>query len=155
MTILHIVPMLSLPINPALFYSFTSHYSWWIGRSTRACFRRPWLAPKPRGAWQKSSAALLSVEPSAFLARIYAPMSQATVDVISDIQGHYYGDQAAGVEDTGWYRAGLKRKAADISRTQYEVYSFSTKHNLSEAAVDELLEMLSNVCTSFDQSSSL
>ena len=35
------------------------------------------------------------------------------------------GDQAAGVEDTGWYRAGLKRKAADISRTQYEVYSFS------------------------------
>jgi hypothetical protein len=25
------------------------------------------------------------------------------------------------------------------------VYSFATKHNLSEAAVDELLEMLSNV----------
>ena len=35
--------------------------------------------------------------------------------------------------------AGLKRKAADISRTQYEVYSFSTKNNLSEAAVDEML----------------
>ena len=85
-------------------------------------------------------------------------MSQATADVISDVRGHYDvpdGDQAAGVEDTGWYRAGLKRKAADIYRTQYEVYSFSTKHNLSEAAVDELLEMLSNVCTSFDQSSSL
>ena len=49
---------------------------------------------------------------------------------------------------------GPKRKAADISRTQYEVYLFSTKHNLFEAAVDELLEMLSNVCTSFDQSQS-
>ena len=45
------------------------------------------------------------------------------------------GDQAAGVEDTGWYRAGQQRKTADISRTQYEAYSFSTKHNHSEAAV--------------------
>ena len=38
-------------------------------------------------------------------------MSQATADVISDVRGHYDvpdGDQAAGVEDTGWYRAGLK-----------------------------------------------
>ena len=113
--------------------------------------------PSPEGhGRQKSSAALRSFEPSAFLARISAPMSQATADVISDVRGHYdvpEGDQAAGVENTGWYRAGLKRKAADISRTQYEVYSFSTKNNLSEAAVDELLEMLSNVCTSFDQSS--
>ena len=30
----------------------------------------------------------------------------------------------------------LLRKVADISRSQYEVYSFATKHNLSEAAVD-------------------
>ena len=83
-------------------------------------------------------------------------MSQATADVISDVRGHYDvpdGDQAAGVEDTGWYRAGLKRKAADISRTRYEFSSFSTKHNLSEA-VDELLGTFSKVCTSFDQSSS-
>ena len=42
---------------------------------------------------------------------------------------------------------GLKRKAAGISRSQYEVYSFSPKHNLSEAAVDELLGMLGNVST--------
>ena len=106
---------------------------------------------------QKSSAALRSFHPSAFLARISAPMSQAIVDVISDVRGHYDvpdGDQAPGVDDTGGYRAGMKRKAANISRTQYEVYSFSTKNNLSEAAVDELLEMLSNVCTSFDQRNS-
>ena len=84
-------------------------------------------------------------------------MSQAIVDVISDMRGHYDvpdGDQAPGVDDTGGYRVGMKRKAANISRTQYEVYSFSTKKNLSEAAVDELLEMLSNVCTSFDQRNS-
>ena len=49
--------------------------------------------------------------------------------------------------DIDYYRVGLKRKAADISRSQYEVYSFSTEHNLSWAAVDELLRMLSNVCT--------
>ena len=30
-------------------------------------------------------------------------------------------------------------------RTQYEVYSLVTKHNLSEAAVDDLLEMLSYI----------
>ena len=64
------------------------------------------------------------------------------------------GDQAAEVKDTAGYRAALKRKADDICRMQYEAYSFSTKNNLSEAAVDELLEMLRNVCTSFDRSSS-
>ena len=38
-------------------------------------------------------------------------MSQATADVISDVQSHYDvpdGDQAVLVEDTGWYREGLK-----------------------------------------------
>ena len=80
-------------------------------------------------------------------------MSQATADVISDVRGHYDvpdGDQAAGVEDTGWYRAGLKCKAADISRTQYVVYFklFSTKHNLSEAAVDRSSLLSSSVPTS-------
>ena len=77
-------------------------------------------------------------------------MSQAIADVISDVRSHYDvpdWDQEVGVEDTGGYRAALKCKAADISRMQYEVYSFSTKNNLSEAAVDELLGMLSNVCT--------
>ena len=54
------------------------------------------------------------------------------------------GDQAPGVDSEN-YRVGLKRKAADITRSQYEVYSFATKNNLSEAAVDELLGMLSNV----------
>ena len=46
--------------------------------------------PSPEGhGRQKSSAALRSLEPSAFLARISAAMSQATADVISDVWGHY------------------------------------------------------------------
>ena len=57
------------------------------------------------------------------------------------------GDQAPGVVSDG-YVVKLKQRVANISRMQYEVYSYSTKHNLSWAAVDELLEMLSNVCTS-------
>ena len=72
----------------------------------------PLSTPSPEGHHrQKSSAALLSFKPSAFLAKISVSMSQATADVISDVPGHYIvpdGDQAAGVEDTGWYRAGLK-----------------------------------------------
>jgi hypothetical protein len=104
--------------------------------------------PEPQGR-QKSAAAVQSFRPSAFLARISAPLTHETVDIIKDVRGHYAvpdGDQVPGVESDG-YREGLKRKADAITRTQYEVYSFSTKHNLSEAAVDELLEMLSNVCT--------
>ena len=39
----------------------------------------------------------------------------------------------------------MKRAAADISRSKFEVYNFATKHDLSETAIDELLQMLSNV----------
>ena len=68
-------------------------------------------------------------------------MSQATADVISDVRGHYDvpdGEHSAAVENLGLYREGLKHKAADISSN-----SFSTRHNLSEAAVGKLLQMLS------------
>ena len=63
------------------------------------------------------------------------------------MRGHYAvpdGDQDPGVE-SGKYRTRLKRKADCISRSQYEVYSFEKKHNPSEAVVDEVLKMLSNV----------
>jgi hypothetical protein len=110
--------------------------------------------PEPQGR-QKSAAAVQSFLPSAFLSRISAPLTSKTVDLIHGVRGHYAvpdGDQDPGVESDG-YRVALKRKADAITRTQYEVYSFSTKHNLSEAAVDELLEMLSNVCTHLEHSS--
>jgi hypothetical protein len=74
-------------------------------------------------------------------------MTETSAAFISDIHGHFAvpaGEKAPGVESAE-YRNRLKHRAADISRSQYEVYSFSTKHNLSKAATDELLEMLSNV----------
>ncbi len=40
---------------------------------------------------------------------------------------------------------GTKRAAAAISRSEYEVYSSATRHNLSEAATDELIQLVSNV----------
>ena len=98
----------------------------------------------------KSLAALKPIDPSAVLARLSRPITQSTAGIISRIRSHYdvpEGEQDPGVE-SGVYRTRLKRKAAAISRSQYEVYSFSTKHDLSEAATDELLEMLSNVSTS-------
>ncbi len=54
------------------------------------------------------------------------------------------GPQPAAIESDE-LRVGMKRAAADISRSKFEVYNFATKHDLSEAAVDELLQMLSNV----------
>jgi hypothetical protein len=98
----------------------------------------------------KSLAALKHIDPSAVLARLSGPIAQSTEAIISGIRSHYAvpeGEQDPGVE-SGEYRTRLKRKAAAMSRSQYEVYSFTTKHDLSEAATDELLEMLSNVSTS-------
>jgi len=98
---------------------------------------------------QKSVAALKPFDPYAVLARLSGPMTTTNAVFISDLRSHFdvpEGQQAPGLVSDE-YRNRLKRKAYDISRSQYEVYSFSTKHNLSEAATDELLEMLSNVST--------
>ena len=101
---------------------------------------------------QKSVAALKPFDPYAVLARLSGPMTTTNSAFISDLRSHYdvlegqQGRTGSGLVSDG-YRIRLKRKAYDISRSQYEVYSFSTKHNLSEAATDELLEMLSNVNT--------
>jgi len=100
---------------------------------------------------QKSTAAVKLLHPGAVLARLSVPITQMTAEIIEDLRGHYVvpgGDQDPGVESEE-YRTRLKRKADSISWSQYEVYAFATKHNLSEAAVDELLEMLSNVGFSY------
>jgi hypothetical protein len=60
------------------------------------------------------------MNPPSFLAKISAPMTRKTSDIITDVRSFYMvpdGDQAP-------------------------------KHNLSEATVDELLGMLTNVCAS-------
>jgi hypothetical protein len=42
-------------------------------------------------------------------------------------------------------RAGMKRAASEMSRSQFEIYTFATKHSLSVAAADELLMLVGNV----------
>ena len=66
---------------------------------------------------------------------------------MEDVHGHYavpHGTQPGAIESDE-LQVGMKRAAADISRSKFEVYNFATKHDLSEAAIDELLQMLSNV----------
>ena len=96
---------------------------------------------------QKASAEARTISPPAVLARITGPLSRSVAEFVKDVASHYAisdGEQAPGISD-GQHRAGMKRAAKDIARSQYEVYSFSTKHDLSEAATDELLELASNV----------
>ena len=39
----------------------------------------------------------------------------------------------------------MKRSAINLSRSEIKIYTFGTKHDLSEFAADELLEIVSNV----------
>ena len=116
------------------------------GRHPSPGERSPELVDRGR---QRAAAAVQAMHPPSLLARISASVTEKTSNVINHVRSLYVvpdGDQPPGVESDG-YRVGLKRKVAELSRSQYEVYSFSTKNNLSEAAVEELLGMLSNVCT--------
>ena len=81
------------------------------------------------------------------------PITQKTAESIEDIRGHHdYAATGSGAQQGPgswgcqwiWRVLCLKREADCISRSHYEVYlfQFATKHILSEAAVDELLEML-------------
>jgi hypothetical protein len=109
----------------------------------------PSSPPQPEAQGRlKMAASIKPFDASHFLSKIQN-LTPATFDIVRDVRLNYAvpeGAQEPGVEsDT--YMTGLKRKADGITRSQYEVYSFATKHNLSEAAVNELLEMLGNVCT--------
>ena len=81
-------------------------------------------------------------------------MSQATADVISDVLVHYDvpdGD-SLGTKQQEWTiqngtERGWNTRLLIFSVAETQSQGFSTKHNLSKAAVDELLEMLSKVCT--------
>ena len=58
---------------------------------------------EPQGR-QKSTAAVKSFTPSAFLARISAPLTGQTGDISEDVRSHYAvpdGDQEPGVESDG------------------------------------------------------
>ena len=107
----------------------------------------PCLPPDVPQGRQRAIASIPFIDPGQVLARITTSLSDTTSGIVNDIRSFYAvpdGTQSQGL-DSNEYRAGMKRRADTISRSQYEVYSFLTKHDLSEAAADELLNMLSNV----------
>ena len=87
----------------------------------------PLAAPQEQAAQsrQKSAAALQPIDPHAVLARPSGPMTETSAAFISDVHGHFAvpaGEKAPGVESAE-YRNRLKHRAADTSRSQYEVSS--------------------------------
>ena len=67
--------------------------------------------------------------------------------ILEDVRGNFAvppGTQPEAMESED-LRVGMKRAAENISRSKFEVYTFATRHDLPEAAIDELLQMLSNV----------
>ena len=104
------------------------------------------MVPEPVQGRQKSTIVLKSLDLQPVLARLSVPTTQTTAETIEDLRFHYAvpdWEQHPGVK-SGEYRTRVKHKVGGLSRSQYELYLFSTKHNLSEAEVDELLEMLGN-----------
>jgi hypothetical protein len=81
------------------------------------------------------------------IAKLTAGLKISTMKIVEDVRSHYaVSDQEPpdGVLSDA-FRVGIKRAAAAISRSAFEIYSFSSRHDLSEAATDELLELVSNV----------
>jgi hypothetical protein len=72
---------------------------------------------------------------------------KSNVKIVENVRDHFdvsLGTPPIGIE-TDELRVGMKRAAAQISRSQYEIYSFATRHGFSEAATDELLLLVGNV----------
>ena len=106
------------------------------------------LEHQPLSGRQKASAQLEPIHPPTVIAKLYSSaFKKSNRRILENVRGNYAvlpGTQPeAMVSDD--LRVGMKRAAADISRSKFEVYNFSTRHDLSEAATDELLQMLSNV----------
>jgi len=96
---------------------------------------------------QKAVATVEKVHPPAIISRLTGALNKSTLRIVENVRGHYAvsgGEQPDGIL-TNELRVGMKRAAAAISRSQYEIYSFATRHDLSEAATDELLQLVSNV----------
>ena len=103
---------------------------------------------EPLSGRQKASAQLKPIHPPTVIAKLCSSaFKKSTRRILENVRENYAvppGTQPdAMVSDD--LRVGMKRAAADISRSKFEVYNFATRHDLSEAAIDELLQMLSNV----------
>ncbi len=90
----------------------------------------------------------MELHPPEMIAKMCSGFKKGNVRIVENIRGHYAvppGTQPDGILSDEYYRAGMKRAAATISRSQYEIYSFSSRRDLPEAATDERLQMLNNV----------
>ncbi len=103
---------------------------------------------------QKPSALLEPFHPPTVIAKLCSSHESSafrrnTRRISDDVRGNYAVPPGAHPEAIESYELclGMKRAAVDISRSKFEVYNFATKHGFSDAAVDELLQMLSNVGT--------
>ena len=102
---------------------------------------------RPQVGRQKAVAAVPNVHPPDMLAKLTWALKKSNLRVIEDVRSHYAvsaGEQPDGILSDE-LRVGTKRSAAAISRSEYEIYSFATRHDLSEAATDELIQLVSNV----------
>ena len=103
--------------------------------------------PLPQTGRQKAMASVNRVHPPEMIAKLSSGFKKATMKIIEDVRSHYAvsdKEQPEGIVSDE-YRVGMKRAAAAIPRSSFEIYSFSSRHDLSEAATDELLELVSNV----------
>jgi hypothetical protein len=99
--------------------------------------------PCPQTGRQKGMAAVMKVHPPDMIAKLSVGMKKATLRIVEDVRSHYAvpaEEQPDGILSDE-LRVGMKRAAAAIPRSEYEIYSYSTRHNLSEAATDELLQL--------------
>jgi hypothetical protein len=110
----------------------------------------PSSAGQARGGGRlKAHAQVPKPIPVDILVRATGPLRQNSVieHFVNDVASHYdVSDhlQAPGVI-TDVLRVGIKRSAINLPRSEFEIYTFSTKHDLSESAIDELLTIVSNV----------
>jgi hypothetical protein len=103
--------------------------------------------PCPQTGRQKGMAAVMKVNPPDMIAKLTSGLKKTTLRIVEDVRSHYAvsaEEQPDGILSDE-LRVGMKRAAAAIPRSEFEIYSFSTRHNLSEAATDELLQLVSNV----------
>jgi hypothetical protein len=98
--------------------------------------------PSPRTGGQKAMASVNQVHPPAMIAKLTAGLKKATMKVVEDVRSHYAVSDKEQPDEilSHGFRVGMKRAAAAIPRSEFEIYSFSSRHDLSEAATDELLD---------------
>ena len=80
-------------------------------------------------------AVVSNVHPPDMIAKLICALKKSNLRVIEDVRSHYAvsaGEQPEGIVSDE-LRVGRKRAAAAISRSQFEISTFATRHDLSEA----------------------